>query len=34
MFYHIGEKTEHALLECSGSVAQSKGYASLGKDSE
>ena len=34
MFYHIGEKTEHAPLECSRSIAQSKGYASVGKGSE
>ena len=31
MFYYIRKKTEHAPLECRGSVAQSKGHASVGK---
>jgi len=34
MFYHIGEKTKHAPLEYHGSIAQSKGHASVGKGSE
>ena len=34
MFDHVGEKTKHALLECCGSIAQSKGYASVGESSE
>ena len=34
MFHHVGEQTEHALLEYRGSVAQSKGHASIGEGSE
>jgi len=33
-FYHVGEKTKNAPLECCWSIAQSKGHASVSKGSE
>ena len=33
-FDHVGEKTKHASLECCGSIAQSKGHASVSEGSE
>ena len=33
-FYHVGEKTKHAPLECCGSIIQSKGHALVSKGSE
>ena len=34
MFHHVREQSEHAPLECRGSVAQSEGHASVGEGSE
>ena len=33
-FYHVGEQTEYAPLECCGSIAQFKGHASVSEGSE